>query len=78
MLYSFLLVAVVAFAALVYVPINPITGESLIYFEDIASMDYLLFESRAKDMSPEGIESQLLDQIHRVSRIASVKMRRVR
>ena len=47
-LYSFLLVAVVGFAALVYVPINPRTGESLIYFEDIAAMDYELFESRAK------------------------------
>ena len=79
LLYSLLLVAVVAFAALVYIPINPRTGESFIYFEDIASsMDYELFESRAKGMSEDVIESQLLDQIHRVSKIASVKMRRVR
>ena len=78
LLYSLLLVTVVAFAALVYVPINPRTGESFIYFEDIASMDYELFESRAKGMSEDVIESQLLDQIHRVSKIASVKMRRVR
>ena len=77
-LYSFLLVAVVAIAALVYVPINPRAGESLIYFEDIAAMDYVLFESRAKGMSADVIESSLLDQIHRVSKIASVKMRRVR
>ena len=77
-LYSLLLVAVVAFAALVYIPINPRTGESFIYFEDIASMDYEIFESRAKGMTTELIESHLLDQIHRVSKIASVKMRRVR
>ena len=77
-LYSFLLVSVVAFAVLVYVPINPRTGESLIYFEDVAAMDFELFESRAKGMSEDVIESQLLDQIHRVSKIASVKMRRVR
>ena len=77
-LYSFLLVAVVAFAALVYVPINPRTGESLIYFEDIAAMDYKLFESRAREMSVESIERHLLEQIHGVSKIASVKMRRVR
>ena len=78
LLYGLLLVAVVALAALVYVPINPRTGESFIYFEDIASMDYELFESRAKGMSEDVIESQLLDQIHKVSKIASVKMRRVR
>ena len=77
-LYSLLLVAVVTFAALVYIPINPRTGESFIYFEDIASMDYEIFESRAKGMTTELIESHLLDQIHRVSKIASVKMRRVR
>ena len=77
-LYSLLLVAVVAFAALVYIPINPRTGESFIYFEDIASMDYEIFESRAKGMTTELIESHLPDQIHRVSKIASVKMRRVR
>ena len=77
-LYSLLLVSVVAFAALVYVPINPRAGESPIYFEDIAAMDYETFESRAKGMSAEVIESHLLDQVHRVSKIASVKMRRVR
>ncbi len=77
-LYSLLLVSVVAFAALVYVPINPRAGESPIYFEDIAAMDYETFESRAKGMSTEVIEGHLLDQVHRVSKIASVKMRRVR
>ena len=53
-------------------------GNRFIYFEDISAMDYELFESRAKEMSEDVIESQLLDQIHRVSKIASVKMRRVR
>lgn len=77
-LYSILLMAVIAFAALVYVPINPRAEESHIYFEDIAAMDYEVFESRAKAMSAEVIENHLLDQIHRVSKIASVKMCRVR
>ena len=41
-------------------------------------MDSELFESRAKGISTEAIENHLLDQIHSVSKIASVKMRRVR
>ncbi len=77
-LYILFLVAVVTLAALVYVPVNPRTGKSLIYFEDIGAMDYKDFESQAKDMSAATIESNLLDQIHRVSKIASLKMRRVR
>ena len=36
------------------------------------------FEERAKRMTPEGIERQLLDQIYRVSQIASSKMKLVR
>ena len=76
--YCLLFVTVIAFASLVYLPINPRTGESLIYFEDIASMDYKLFESQAKGMSARVIEGQILDQIHRISKIASVKMHRVR
>lgn len=67
----------VAIAASAYIPISPRTGTSLIYFEDVASMDYEQFESQAKDMSTELIECHLLDQVHRVSKIASVKMRRV-
>ena len=35
-LYALLLVSVVALAASVYLPRNPRTGGSLIYFEDIA------------------------------------------
>ena len=77
-LYSVSVAAVVSLAASVYVPINPKTGECLIYFEDIAGMKYEDFESRAKKMDEAAIESQLIDQIHRVSKIASLKMRRVR
>ena len=78
LLYGTLVLIVAALATSVYVPINPKTGRSLIYFEDIASMDYHAFELRAKGMSAESIESDLLDQIHRVSQIASKKMNRVR
>ena len=76
-LYISFVIAVVTLAARVYMPTNPKTGKSLIYFEDISSMEYEAFEAQAKKMSSEVIESQLLDQIHRVSRIASAKMRRV-
>ena len=77
-LYGVLILVVVALAAWVYVPMNPRTGKSLIYFEDIAHMDRQLFECRSKSVSEESIESDILDQIYRVSQIASAKMRRVR
>lgn len=70
--------AAVAVAARVYMPTHPRTGESLIYFEDIAAMQSKAFMKRAKEMSPDTIEEQLLSQIHIVSRIASTKMSRVR
>ena len=38
----------------------------------------MAFRDQAKRLEPEAIEDQLLDQIHEVSRIASMKMRRVR
>ena len=77
-LYVVALIAAIGLAAWVYVPRNPKTGKSiLIYFEDIASMEYKAFEERAKQVTPDVIEDHLLDQIHRVSKIASVKMRRV-
>ena len=76
--YSLFLIAAVTMAAWVYLPMNPRTGQSLIYFEDIAAMDYQLFEAKARDLSPYVLERQLLDQIHRVSVIASAKMHRVR
>ena len=70
--------AAAVMAAWVYMPISPRTGKSLIFFEDIAAMDLESFEQRVKAVSIDDIECQLLDQIHRVSKIASVKMRRVR
>ena len=70
--------ATVLTAARVYMPMHPHTGESLIYFEDIAAMRSEEFVKRAKEVSPDTIEEQLLSQIHAVSRIASAKMRRVR
>ena len=77
-LYALLLVSVVALAASVYLPRNPRTGGSLIYFEDIAMMPSESFRRQAEAMTPEVIERQLLLQIHTVSGIASAKMRRVR
>ena len=67
-LYVVFLLSAVVLAALVYIPINPKTGKSLIYFEDISSMNYDTFEAMAKQMTPETIEAQLIDQIHRVSK----------
>lgn len=65
-------------AAAVYMPRNPKTGRSHIFFEDIAAMEYPEFETAARNMSSDVIERQLIDQIYRVSRVASVKMKRVR
>ena len=70
--------ATVVTAARVYMPTHPRTGQSLIYFEDIAAMRSEEFVKRSKEMSSDVIEEQLLSQIHIVSRIASAKMRRVR
>ena len=77
-LYLFFLITIVVLAARVYMPMNPRTGKSVIYFEDIAAMKYESFEAQSKEMGLDAIECQLLDQIHRVSRIASLKMSRVR
>ncbi len=68
----------IGMAAAVYMPRNPKTGRSFIFFEDIAAMDYSSFEAAAKDMTDDLIERQLLDQIYWVSKVASIKMRRVR
>ena len=65
-------------AAAVYVPRNPRTGRSNIFFEDIAAMEYTEFESAARNMRSDEIERQLIDQIYQVSQVASVKMKRVR
>ena len=76
--YGLIQLRVVLLAARVYMPMNRKTSMSLIYFEDISSMAYEEFEARAMAMSPRTVEQQLLDQIHRISKIASIKMRRVR
>ena len=70
--------AAVVLAVLVYAPATPKTGQSLIYFEDVAGMDGQQFTAAAKAMDTAEIERQLLEQIYRVSRIASSKMRLVR
>ena len=76
--YGIATIGSIAIAAWVYVPVNRKAGGSLIYFEDIAAMGCRKFKERAMGMTPEEIEGQLLDQIYRVSKIASDKMRRVR
>ena len=70
--------AAVVWAVLVYAPATPKTGQSLIYFEDVAGMDSQQFLAAAMGMDAVEIERQLLNQIYRVSRIASGKMRLVR
>lgn len=78
-LYLAILIWIITLAVLVYVPRNPTTGkESLIYFEDIATTPREQFIRRAGRLTPNEIERQLLDQVHRVSEVVSVKMRRVR
>ena len=77
-LYGTLLITSMAFAASVYIPRNNKTGRSLIYFEDIAAMPPHEFEERSRQLGGDEIERQLLDQIHSVAGIASIKMHRVR
>ena len=72
------LLIAVGLAAVVYMPRNRRTGKSSIFFEDIAAMEYSAFESSASNMSSDVIEQQLIDQIYRVSQVASVKMKWVR
>ena len=62
----------------VYLPRNPKTGKSLIYFEDVAGMSLEAFRERAKEMGLEDIEDQLLSQIHTVSKIGSKKMQLIK
>ena len=76
--YGCLLAMVIGLAAWVYVPANARTGGSLIFFEDIAAMEWADFQSAARNMSHDLIERQLIHQIHVVSGVASAKMRHVR
>lgn len=77
-LYGMATLAAVGLAVWVYIPSTPKTGKSLIYFADIAAMDCSKFIAAAQAVDDAEIERQLLDQIYRVSCIASDKMRRVR
>ena len=77
-MYGLLLTAAIVLAALVYRPMNAKTGRSLIFFEDIAAMEWGEFRSAARNMSHDLIERQLLHRIYVVAGVASVKMRRVR
>ena len=77
-LYTTLVIGVFALAGSVYLPRNPRTGRSLIYFEDIAATPLVSFQKQAQQMDSIATERQLLEQIHAVSGIASAKMRRVR
>ena len=65
-------------AARVYMPMTPCTGRSLIYFEDISAISLESFIEQARQLDSQKIENQLLQQIHAVSQIASIKMQRVR
>ena len=76
--YGLLLTTVIGLSALVYLPVSARTGRSLIFFEDIAGMGWVEFQSAAQNMTHDLMERQLLHQIHVVSQVASVKMRRVR
>lgn len=64
--------------ALVYIPRSKKTGESLIYFEDIAGMTLGSFRARARVMTPHVVEAQLTDQVYAVAYIVKAKMRWVR
>ena len=77
-IYGCLLAMVIGLAAWVYMPINARTGRSLIFFEDIAAMEWGEFQSAARNMSHDLIDRQLIHQIYVVAGVASVKMRRVR
>ena len=71
--------AAVLLAGLVYMPRNPKSGKGiLIYFADIAGMGFEEFAAQARQMRPELLEMQLLQQIHAVSKVASTKMGWVR
>ena len=77
-IYGCLLAMVTGLAAWVYMPNNARTGPSLIFFGDIATMEWGEFQSAARNMSHDLIERQLIQQIYVVAGVASVKMRRVR
>lgn len=76
--YGILVAASILTAVNVYLPRSPRTDGSLIYFEDISAMTLDSFRDKVSQLDSATIEDQLLDQIYRVSSIASAKMKRVR
>ena len=74
-LYAVSLLASIVMSVVVYIPRNPRTGGSLIYFEDIAALSVEEFSQQSKRMDAEEIESHLLQQVHAVSHVASTKMK---
>ena len=64
----------IAFAGLVFFPRTPRKENSLIYFEDIATMNFDTFQYQSKGLDPATIEKELLQQIFEISRIVSKKM----
>ena len=76
--YVVCLMLVIILGTMVYIPASPRTGKSLIFFEDIKALSFESFHRQSTALNADEIEKQLLDQIHRVSTIASVKMQRVR
>lgn len=75
-IYGLSFLVAVLLAGLVYMPRNPKSGKGiLIYFEDISDREFDEFAAQARQMRPETIERQLLQQIHAVSKVASTKMR---
>lgn len=79
--YVAFLSASVAIATMVFLPITRPSGQtsnSLLYFEDVQAMSLEEFTSKTAQLDEDDIERQLLQQIHAVSRVVSVKMRRVR
>ena len=67
-----------ALAGIVYRPMTPKAQGSLIYFEYISSMESDAFIEASTGLEDAAIESQLLDQIWRVSKITSEKFWLVR
>ena len=77
-IYVSLAVSALTLASRVFLPINPHTGKSLIYFQDIAAMRFEEFKEISVTLDTRSIEEQLIGQVFQVSKVASKKMYRVR
>ena len=77
-LYVCFSLCAVVFAGWVFFPRTPRKENSLIYFEDIAAMNFYTFQYQSKGLDPATIEKELLQQIFEISRIVSKKMHLVK